>query len=166
MKSRAMLKRLDRFAIDDPNSMALPNLSVLAPCEYDRLMIVAEKLKANDLDPLEFQEIEALLAKCPVRKEGDKFAPVEISADLQTHWQFSQGAAGWRHFDFRPNMIERARFIELCVAYGWEDEDAGSTAEMTPLSQWNVADKAEMRGLLDLAGGIGKGRGGPLHHQQ
>jgi hypothetical protein len=116
-------------------------------------MIVAEKLKANDLDPVEFQEIDALLAKCPVRQEGDKFAPVEISAGLQRHWQFSQGAAGWRHFDFRRlNMIERWRFIELCVTYGWDEDVADSTAEMTPLSQWNVEDRAEIKALLDSAG--------------
>jgi hypothetical protein len=166
MRSRAMLKRLDRFTVNEPNEIAVPNLSVLSPWEYDRLMILREQLQANDVGPAEFREIEALFAKCPIRKEGDKFAPIEIPSSLQRYWQFRQGAEGWRHRELhRLNMVERALFLELCVVYGWEEDVADSTAGMTPLSQWNVEDKAEMKALLDLAGGIGRGSG-PHHHQQ
>ena len=102
---------------------------------------------------------KSLLAKCPARKEGDKFAPIEISAAMRTHFQLSQGAATWRRFEFRRlNMIERARFIELCVAYEWEEDAAGSTGQMIPPSQWDVDDKAEMTALLDLAGRTDQGR--------
>jgi hypothetical protein len=122
-------------------------------------MILEEKLQLDDVEPAEFQEIESLLAKCPARKEGDKFAPIEISAAMRTHFQLSQGAATWRRFEFRRlNMIERARFIELCVAYEWEEDAAGSTGQMIPPSQWDVDDKAEMTALLDLAGRTDQGR--------
>jgi hypothetical protein len=62
MRSRTMLRRLDRIApmAEEP----LPDLSALLPSEYDRFMDLA---KADSLSDAELQEAEALLGKCPTQ---------------------------------------------------------------------------------------------------
>jgi hypothetical protein len=67
MRSRTMLRRLDRIAPAEAEDESLPNLSVLSPWEYDRLMDLIDRIAAKSLSPTESQELEALWGKCPVR---------------------------------------------------------------------------------------------------
>jgi hypothetical protein len=167
MRSRTMLRRLDRIAPAEAEDQSLPNLSVLSPWEYDRLMDLIDRIAAKSLSPAESQELVALWGKCPVRTDGDRFVPVEIPRGSEKCWQFRDGASQWRPYNFdRLRMTERERYLALCAKY------RGESRRMVPLEQWDPDDRVEMRALLDLAdcgnkersspwGGIS--RGNPMH---
>src|ERR1700730_5313560 len=125
MRSRTMLRRLDRIApmAEEP----LPDLSVLLPSEYDRFMDLA---KANSLSDAELQEAEALLGKCPIKTEGYKILVPKVPRMLEDYW-WSQGRPN------RSHQVERKSFIGLCARYlgrGHQpvEKQNGSARRMAP----------------------------------
>ena len=158
MRSRTMLKRLDRIAPAQPEEMQDRNLSVLTPWEYDRFRDLST---ARSLTTAEFQEAEALWGKCPIQTDNGRRAPIEISRSLEDYWKLFSGS-GWRPYSFRQlRMVERQRFLELCAQYGWEAGAGHLRSRMVPLSQWRADEQAEMRALLDLADSNKRQRSSP-----
>jgi hypothetical protein len=147
VRSRDMLRRLNRVAPAQSEEVSLPNLSVLTPWEYDRLIdLLRQVVETKRATSAELEEIDALWGKCPPRKGNERLAPVEISYSLERYWSYSGGASGWRPYSFRRlKMVERERFLELCNQYGWEDH------RIVQLHQWDPDDAEEMRALLHLA---------------
>jgi hypothetical protein len=157
MRSRSMLRRLDRIAPDEKKERLRRDLSVLSPWEYDRFMDLAENVYSLSLE--EQRELVALLGKCPVQTDEDKFkVPIKISRTLAHYWEYRNGVSGWRSYEFhRLRMVERERFLALCARYGWED-GFSVKERMAPLEEWDPDDQEEIRALLDLADSRNKAR--------
>jgi hypothetical protein len=157
MRSRSMLRRLDRIAPDEKKERLLRDLSVLSPWEYDRFMDLAENVYSLSLE--EQRELVALLGKCPVQTDQDKIKiPIKISRTLAHYWEYRNGVSGWRSYEFhRLRMAERERFLALCTRYGWEDGFSVKD-RMAPLEQWDPDDQEEIQALLDLADSRNKAR--------
>jgi hypothetical protein len=148
MRAREMLRRLDRIA-PDKKEWLLPDLSVLSPWEYDRIMDLWQNIR--NLKPEEEQEFLILWEKCPLQTDQDKFkVPIKISRSLAHYWEYRNGVSGWRYYQFhRLRMVERERFLTLCARYGWED-GFSVKGRMAPLEQWDTDDQEEIQALLDL----------------
>jgi hypothetical protein len=164
MRSRTMLRRLDRIAPIERAEEPKRNLSVLLPSEFDRLVDLANLMTAGSLSAAELQEAGALLGKCPIKTEGEKcLVPVEIPRALEYYWTWSQGVSGWQPYRFHQlGMVERERFLGLCARYGSEKGISGLKNRMVPLDEWHPDDRAEIKSLLDLADSRNKERRGKI----
>src|ERR1700730_16654165 len=149
MRSRTMLRRLDRIApmAEEP----LPDLSVLLPSEYDRFMDLA---KADSLSDAELQEAEALLGKCPTHLKVTRFwYPKSL--------EYSKIIGGHRGDPTAP--IRLSGSVSLDYAPGtWEEGISRLKSRMVPLDEWHPDDRAEIKSLLDLADSRNEERRGKI----
>jgi hypothetical protein len=168
MRSRDMMTKLDRLPTRK-EEVKVWDLSLLSPAEQDRahellsLIGGAEDVDLESLEPT-LTEFRTLVEGLPMLGEHDpeQGPSIEVPDGLRSYWTWSQKASEWRHYSFSNlGKVQTLRFVELCREYGYsggEDDSAKNDAfgrqlrdQMTPLAEWDAADRAEMAALLDVA---------------
>jgi hypothetical protein len=166
MRSRDMMTKLDRLPTRK-EEVKVPDFSLLSPAEQDRaselmrLIRDAEDIQADSLEPI-FIEFRNLVEGLPMLGEHDpEQGPlIEVPDDLRTYWMWNQKASEWRSYSFhRLGKVQTLRFVKLCRAHGYEtDENSGKKDyygkrlkdQITPLAEWDLADRTEMAKFLDV----------------
>jgi hypothetical protein len=161
MRSREMLKKLDRLSVDTTEDETVPDIWLLAPKDQDRVHELFAKLgdpegRDQTITPDEEQELCGMLDGLPVLGPDDRSAgpDLEVPKELQFYWTWSQPADGWRPYDFhRLKCVQKVRFAELCAQYGYKKgmSNVEVKQNLAHLSQWLKDDQLAMIGLLQAA---------------
>jgi hypothetical protein len=156
MRSRDMMVKLDRLPTEE-DEVKVWDLSLLSPKDQDRanelmkLMEGIENIEDESLNPI-IAEFSKLVEGLPMLGEDDpEQGPlIEVPKSLAHCWQWRQPATGWRSYNFyNLSKVQTLRFVELCTQYGYE-EGRNANSHMTPLSQWQADDQAEMREMIEI----------------
>jgi hypothetical protein len=152
-----MMAKLDRLPTQEEDEIRVWDLSLLSPEQQDRaselmkLIGDSENIEAESLMPV-LVEFCDLVEGLPMLGEDDpEQGPlIEVPKSLAHHWQWRQPATGWRSYNFyNLSKVQTLRFVELCTEYGYE-EGRNVDSHMTPLSQWQADDQAEMRDMIEI----------------
>ena len=159
MRSRELLARLDRLCLP-PEPVTCPDLSLLSPEDYDRVMELFEKCensikgKQPTISSKELKDLQTLLEGLPTLGPDDRSAgpKIEVPGTLDQYWRYFHPGTSNCSFD-NLGKVQRLRFVELCSRYGWKKGISlgGLRMCMIPLSDWHTDDKMEMQALLGKA---------------
>jgi hypothetical protein len=156
MRSRDMMVKLDRLPTTE-DEVKVPDLSLLSPEDQDRADVLLDRISRwEDIEAEgvaeEVQEFEDLISELPLLGDGDpqQGPTIKVPHALEFYWRWRQSASNWRSYNFHNlSKVQTLRFVELCTEYGYE-EGRKVGDHMTPLSQWQADDQAEMRGLIEI----------------
>jgi len=156
-----MLAKLEKVPIGTDDDEKIPDISLLAPEQQDRVLELFAKLGdpsdpnwCSGISDVELKELDGLIDDLPWIGMDNPFAGPDLNIPdaLEFYWRWGQPARGWRHYSFfNLKCVQKVRFVELCVQYGYEEGMTSIELKqlLLPLNQWEKGDQIEMLKLLD-----------------
>ena len=159
MRAREMMARLERLPKLQGDRKTW-DLSLLSPEKQDRVTDLFRLLfDSKDLQSEgrhnALAELNELVRNLPLIRPDDpeKGPVIKVPGELTRYWQWKQPASRWRSLNFHKlGKVQTLRFVELCERYGFSASmNTPIKEQMLPLLEWQLKDRVELQGLLDVA---------------
>jgi hypothetical protein len=110
------------------------------------------KISVNEMVPRLRASLERLLvSKLAPQCCWEQGPTIRVPREIESYWTWRQSASNWRSYNFHNlSKVQTLRFVELCTEYGYEEGQKVVANHITPLSQWQGDDQAEMRDMIEI----------------